>query len=66
MTGSNPSIITTIPTERQQITGINYRTAIQQSKNTSGSKNERDAIGSNGKTRVDLNSNYFSQILFQS
>ena len=63
MTGSNLSITTTRLAERQQITGINYRTAIRQFKRISGSKNGRDAIGSNGKTRVDLNSNYSSQIL---
>ena len=59
MTGSNPITTTTRLAERQQITGINYRTAIQQFKHISGFKNWRDAIGSNGKTRVDLNSNLF-------
>ena len=63
MMGSNPSITTTRLAERQQITGISYKTPIQQFKHTSGSKNGRDAMGSNGKTRVDLNSNYSSQIL---
>ena len=66
MPGTNPGITTTRLAERQQITGINYRTAIQQFKHTSGSINGRDAIGSIGKTRVDLNSNYSSQILFKS
>ena len=66
MTGSNPSITTTRLAERQQITGINYKMAIQQFNHTSGSKNGRDAIGSIGKTRVDLNFNYSSQILFKS
>ena len=59
MTGSNPSITTTRLAERQQITDLNTST-IQQFKHTSGSKNWRDAIGSNGETRVDLNSNYSS------
>ena len=66
MTGSNPSFSMTRLAERQQITGINYRTAIRQFKHTPGSENERNAIGSIGKTRVDLNSNYSSQILFKS
>ena len=63
MRGFNPSVTTTRLAERQQITGINCRTAIRQFKLTSGSKNGRDAIGSIGKTRVDLNSNCSSQIL---
>ena len=63
MTGSNPSITTTRLAKRKQITGINYRMAIQQFKHTPGSKNGRDAICSNGKTRVNLNSNYSRQIL---
>ena len=37
MIGFNQSITTTRQAERQQITGINYRTAIRQFKLTSGS-----------------------------
>ena len=68
MTGSNPSIATTRLAERQQITGLNTST-IKRTQPTSPWHNgvhERHTIGSIGKTRVDLNSNYSSQILFKS
>ena len=49
MTRSNPSITTTRLAERQQITGINYRTAIQQFKHTRVPKIGETQSGVTGK-----------------
>ena len=49
MTGSNPIITTTRLAERQQITGINYGTAIQQFKHTRVPKIGETQSGVTGK-----------------